>query len=216
MRPTPARHTPDCPEGASAKDATASKTHSPGGGGSGLAQHVFHSPARIPATESSTGRPVRRAAKRKTLYVIIRKKHGRAGRGARLGDLPIDRTRNVYSATACRGGRPRRAGGVAAGTDGGGAGGAKGFVRARCSRPASTVAPRSPAPPSGSSPASPTSPVPQQHGLARAMTNFRICGYPATSSAAVKERPRPPRATGPPAPTSIPSDAPRRLPTCRC
>jgi hypothetical protein len=28
-------------------------------GGSGLAQHVFRSPARIPATESQTGRPMR-------------------------------------------------------------------------------------------------------------------------------------------------------------
>jgi len=37
--------------------------------GRGLVQHVFHSPARIPAVEPSR-RPVRRAAKRKTLYVI--------------------------------------------------------------------------------------------------------------------------------------------------
>src|ERR1700724_2872808 len=68
----PARSASGCPEGASAKDAAAFNTHSPGGGGSGLAQHVFRSPARIPATESRTGRPVHRAAKRKTLYVIIR------------------------------------------------------------------------------------------------------------------------------------------------
>jgi hypothetical protein len=66
----PARCASGCPEGASAKDATAFNTHSPGGGGSGLAQHVFRSPARIPATESRTARRVRRAAKRKTLYDI--------------------------------------------------------------------------------------------------------------------------------------------------
>ena len=66
----PARCASGCPEGASAKDAAAFNTHSPGGGRSGLAQHVFRSPARIQATESRTGRPVRRPAKRKTLYVI--------------------------------------------------------------------------------------------------------------------------------------------------
>jgi hypothetical protein len=37
---------------ASAKDAAAFNTHSPGGGGSGLAQQVFRSPARIPASEA--------------------------------------------------------------------------------------------------------------------------------------------------------------------
>src|ERR1700680_3518744 len=68
----PARCAPGCPKGASANDAAAFNTHSPGGGGSGLAQHVFRSPARIPATESRTARPLRRAAKRKTLYVIAR------------------------------------------------------------------------------------------------------------------------------------------------
>src|ERR1700722_3009119 len=66
----PARCASGCPEGASAKDVAAFNTHSPGGGGAGLRQHVFRSPARIPATESRTARPVRRAAKRKTLYVI--------------------------------------------------------------------------------------------------------------------------------------------------
>jgi hypothetical protein len=66
----PASSPPECPEGASAKDAVVFNTHSPGGGGSGLAQHVFRSPARIPATESRKGPPVRRAAKR-TLYVVI-------------------------------------------------------------------------------------------------------------------------------------------------
>ena len=71
-RPMPARCPPECPDGASAKDAAAFNAHSPGGGGSGLAQHVFRSPARIPATESRTDGSVRRAAKRKTLYVIMR------------------------------------------------------------------------------------------------------------------------------------------------
>ena len=54
------------------KRSAAFNAHSPGGRGSALAQHVFRSPARIPETDSQTGRPVRRAAKRKTLFVIAR------------------------------------------------------------------------------------------------------------------------------------------------
>ena len=74
MPRTPSRpRLPRMSRRASAEGRSAAfNAHSPGGGGSGLAQHVFRSPARIPATESQTGRPVRRAAKRKTLYVIIR------------------------------------------------------------------------------------------------------------------------------------------------
>src|SRR3954453_22912821 len=48
----PARCPSDCPLVASAKDVAAFNTHSPGGGGSGLAQQVFRSPARIPASEA--------------------------------------------------------------------------------------------------------------------------------------------------------------------
>jgi hypothetical protein len=66
----PAHCPPGCSDGALAKDAAAFNTHSQGGGGSGLAQHVFRSPARIPATGSRTARSMRRAAKRKTLYII--------------------------------------------------------------------------------------------------------------------------------------------------
>ena len=79
VRSMPARCPPECPDGASAKDAAAFNTHSLGGGGSGLAQHVFRSPARIQPRSPEWG-PVRRAAKRKTLYVIISEKAGsRAG-----------------------------------------------------------------------------------------------------------------------------------------
>jgi hypothetical protein len=45
--PMPARRPPTGPEATSAKDDAAFNTHSLGGGGSGLAQHVFRSPARI-------------------------------------------------------------------------------------------------------------------------------------------------------------------------
>src|SRR3954454_24073491 len=48
----PARCPSDCPVVVTAKDAAAFNTHSPGGGGSGLAQQVFRSPARIPASEA--------------------------------------------------------------------------------------------------------------------------------------------------------------------
>src|SRR5208283_650488 len=51
-RPMPACCPSDGPVGTSAKDAAAFNTHSPGCGGSGLAQQVFRSPARIPAAES--------------------------------------------------------------------------------------------------------------------------------------------------------------------
>jgi hypothetical protein len=61
------------------EDAAAIKTHSPGRGGSGLAQHVFRSPARIPATEpqweglcAAPPSEKRSTFKRKTLYVIMR------------------------------------------------------------------------------------------------------------------------------------------------
>src|SRR4051812_1555263 len=59
---------PGCPDGASTKDAAAFNTHSPGGEGSGLAQHVFRSPARIPATEPSP-KSTCAPAKRKTLCI---------------------------------------------------------------------------------------------------------------------------------------------------
>jgi hypothetical protein len=47
-----------------------------------IAQHVFRSPARIPAAEPLADRPRRRAAKRKTLYVIIRENHAGDGQGS--------------------------------------------------------------------------------------------------------------------------------------
>jgi hypothetical protein len=65
-------HRPDCLDGAPAKDPGAFNTHSPGGGGSGLVQHIFRLPARIPALEILGEKPVRRAAKRKTLFIITR------------------------------------------------------------------------------------------------------------------------------------------------
>ena len=54
------------------KRQRAFNAHSPGGGGSGLVQYVFRSPARPPAWVPHAGAPVRRAAKRKTLYIIAR------------------------------------------------------------------------------------------------------------------------------------------------
>jgi FMN phosphatase YigB (HAD superfamily) len=59
---------PRCP---TSKRPGAFNAHNPADGGSGLVQPVFRSPARIAAAES-TQRTVRRAAKRKTLYVIMR------------------------------------------------------------------------------------------------------------------------------------------------
>ena len=70
LQPMPTRCPPECPDSASAKGAEAFNPHSPDAGGSGLAQHVLRSPARTPSKESRTGGPLRRAAKRKTLYVI--------------------------------------------------------------------------------------------------------------------------------------------------
>jgi hypothetical protein len=67
-RTAPDRH-PGCPGAPTSKSPGAFNAHNPGDGGSGLVQPVFRSPARIPAAES-TQRTVRRAAKRKTLYVI--------------------------------------------------------------------------------------------------------------------------------------------------
>ena len=57
---------PRCP---TSKSPGAFNAHNPGEGGGGLVQPVFRSPARIPAAKS-TQRTVRRAAKRKTLYVL--------------------------------------------------------------------------------------------------------------------------------------------------
>jgi hypothetical protein len=56
-----------------------------GWGGSGLAQHVFRSPARIPAAETSRTGLRGRAAKRKTLYVIERRGQREVDRGSRKG-----------------------------------------------------------------------------------------------------------------------------------
>ena len=64
----PNRH-PECPDGAPAKGPAAFNAHSPGGGGSGLVQSVFRSPAR-PHPGAPAERLVPRAAKRKTLYII--------------------------------------------------------------------------------------------------------------------------------------------------
>jgi hypothetical protein len=46
-----------CSDGVPAEDPEPFNAHSPGGRGSGLAQHVFRSPARIPAAESSWRSP---------------------------------------------------------------------------------------------------------------------------------------------------------------
>ena len=56
-----------------ARDPGPFNAHNPDGGRSGLVQHVLRSPARIPAIGISVQGSVRRAGKRKTLYVIIRK-----------------------------------------------------------------------------------------------------------------------------------------------
>jgi hypothetical protein len=77
---------PRCP---TSKRPGAFNAHNPGDGGSGLVQPVFRSPARIPAAES-TQRTVRRAAKRKTLYVIMRE-----NRNARAGCADLMVTANV-------------------------------------------------------------------------------------------------------------------------
>jgi hypothetical protein len=45
-------HRPKDPDGGLAKGPDAFNAHSPGGGGSGLVQPVFRSPARIPPAES--------------------------------------------------------------------------------------------------------------------------------------------------------------------
>jgi hypothetical protein len=91
---------PRCP---TSKPPGAFNAHNPGDGGSGLVQPVFRSPARIPAAES-TQRTVRRAAKRKTLYVIMRKSENYLARraamrispqGRTLGDLAVRRTVRV-------------------------------------------------------------------------------------------------------------------------
>src|SRR6202140_3467731 len=73
------------PRRPTSKRPGAFNAHNPGDGGSGLVQPVFRSPARIPAAES-TQRTVRRAAKRKTLYVItsVRVNSGRNRRNRRL------------------------------------------------------------------------------------------------------------------------------------
>ena len=58
QRPASSRlNRPRCPDGAPAKDPAAFNAHSPGGGGSGLVQHVFRSPARIPTAEPPRGGP---------------------------------------------------------------------------------------------------------------------------------------------------------------
>jgi hypothetical protein len=54
------------------RDPRPFNAHSPDGRGSGLVQHVLRSPARIPAIGISVEGSVRRAGKRKTLYVIMR------------------------------------------------------------------------------------------------------------------------------------------------
>ncbi|HEX8799330.1 MAG TPA: hypothetical protein VF772_11995, partial [Terriglobales bacterium] len=54
--------------------------------GRGLVQHVFHLPARIPAG-SPRGQIVRRAAKRKTRFVIMREIKKQARRGAFVQEL---------------------------------------------------------------------------------------------------------------------------------
>src|SRR5580765_3153231 len=71
-----------------ARDPGPFNAHNPDGGRSGLVQHVLRSPARIPAIGISVQGSVRRAGKRKTLYVIIRKIGG-VGEGVLLstGDV---------------------------------------------------------------------------------------------------------------------------------
>jgi hypothetical protein len=61
---------PKCPGSAPAREPAAFNAHKLRDGAGGLVQHVFHLPARMPITAPPSGRPVRRAAKRKTLSVI--------------------------------------------------------------------------------------------------------------------------------------------------
>jgi len=62
---------PECSDGASAKNAGAFNAHSFDGRSGDLAQHVFPSPARNQTAEPPTVRSERRAAERKTLYVML-------------------------------------------------------------------------------------------------------------------------------------------------
>jgi hypothetical protein len=78
---------PKCPVCAQAREPAAFNAHKLRDGAGGLVQHVFHLPARMPITEPRSGRPVRRAAKRKTLSVIKSTVlgAGRAYGGANVG-----------------------------------------------------------------------------------------------------------------------------------
>ena len=62
---------PKRPNRTPARDPGPFNAHNPDGGRSGLVQHVLRSPARIPAIGISVQGSVRRAGKRKTLYVAI-------------------------------------------------------------------------------------------------------------------------------------------------
>src|SRR5208283_465121 len=73
LRSVPSTRWPECCDSASAKPPAANNAHSPGGRGSGLAQDVFCSPARS-SYRAPVQRPVRRAAKQKTLYLIVHQK----------------------------------------------------------------------------------------------------------------------------------------------
>ncbi len=61
---------PKCPVSAPAREPAAFNAHKLRDRAGGLVQHVFHLPSRMPIAASPSGRPVRRAAKRKTLSVI--------------------------------------------------------------------------------------------------------------------------------------------------
>jgi hypothetical protein len=78
-RITPARGLPrrldrwKCPDTATAKDPPAFNAHSQGGGGSGLVQSVFRSPARIPITDPrGKSCAPRRQAKNARHYHVLR------------------------------------------------------------------------------------------------------------------------------------------------
>ena len=73
---------PKCPVSAPAREPAAFNAHKLRAGAGGLVQHVFRLPARMPIAEPPSGRPVRRAAKRKTLSVINNKAAGRCVRKA--------------------------------------------------------------------------------------------------------------------------------------
>ena len=65
---------PKRPNRTPARDPGPFNAHNPDGGRSGLVQHVLRSPARIPAIGISVQGSLRRAGKRKTLYVIRRRR----------------------------------------------------------------------------------------------------------------------------------------------